>query len=68
MALDLADDIVIVNTFEGGDQLFSRKLACVALRHLDAGDDAARLLVQLAARRLPGRARGSARPTTSIRG
>ncbi len=54
VALTLADDIVIVNTFEGGDQLFSRKLACVALRHLDAGDDAARLLVQLAARRLPG--------------
>ena len=30
MALDLADDIVVVNTFEGGDQLFSRRLACVA--------------------------------------
>jgi excinuclease ABC subunit A len=29
MALTLADDIVIVNTFEGGDQLFSRRLACV---------------------------------------
>jgi excinuclease ABC subunit A len=29
-ALGLADEIVIVNTFEGGDQLFSRKLACVA--------------------------------------
>ena len=28
-ALTLADDIVVVNTFEGGDQLFSRKLACV---------------------------------------
>jgi excinuclease ABC subunit A len=28
-ALNLADDIVTVNTFEGGDQLFSRKLACV---------------------------------------
>jgi excinuclease ABC subunit A len=28
-ALNLADDIVVVNTFEGGDQLFSRKLACV---------------------------------------
>ncbi len=28
-ALQLADEIVIVNTFEGGDQLFSRKLACV---------------------------------------
>jgi excinuclease ABC subunit A len=28
-ALALANDIVIVNTFEGGDQLFSRRLACV---------------------------------------
>src|SRR6187401_2514776 len=28
-ALSLADDIVVVNTFDGGDQLFSRKLACV---------------------------------------
>src|SRR5678810_1092119 len=28
VALNLADDIVMVNTFEGGDQLFSRKLAC----------------------------------------
>jgi excinuclease ABC subunit A len=30
MALTLADEIVVVNTFEGGDQLFSRKLACVS--------------------------------------
>jgi excinuclease ABC subunit A len=29
MALQLADEIVVVNTFDGGDQLFSRKLACV---------------------------------------
>src|SRR6187200_3035681 len=28
-ALSLADEIVVVNTFDGGDQLFSRKLACV---------------------------------------
>jgi excinuclease ABC subunit A len=28
-AMALANDIVIVNTFEGGDQLFSRRLACV---------------------------------------
>ncbi len=28
-ALSLADDIVVVNTFDGGDQLFSRRLACV---------------------------------------
>jgi excinuclease ABC subunit A len=30
VALTLADDIVTVNTYEGGDQLFSRRLACVA--------------------------------------
>jgi excinuclease ABC subunit A len=30
VALNLADDIVVVNTFEGGDQLFSRRLACVS--------------------------------------
>src|SRR5215510_6633912 len=28
-ALLLADDIVVINTYEGGDQLFSRRLACV---------------------------------------
>ena len=28
IALNLADDIVIVNTFDGGDRLFSRRLAC----------------------------------------
>src|SRR6186713_3222515 len=28
-AMTLADDIVVINTFEGGDQLFSRRLACV---------------------------------------
>jgi excinuclease ABC subunit A len=29
IALNLADDIVVVNTLEGGDRLFSRKLACI---------------------------------------
>ena len=29
LALDLADDVVIINTLGGGDRLFSRKLACV---------------------------------------
>ena len=29
MALNLADDIVVINTFDGGDRLFSRRLACV---------------------------------------
>ncbi len=28
VALNLADDIVIVNTLDGGDRLFSRRLAC----------------------------------------
>ena len=28
VALGLADDIVIINTYDGGDRLFSRKLAC----------------------------------------
>jgi excinuclease ABC subunit A len=28
IALDLADDIVIINTLDGGDRLFSRRLAC----------------------------------------
>ena len=28
-ALTLADDIVVINTLEGGDRLFSRRLACV---------------------------------------
>jgi excinuclease ABC subunit A len=28
IALGLADDIVVINTLEGGDRLFSRKLAC----------------------------------------
>ena len=28
-ALSLGDDIVVVNTLEGGDRLFSRRLACV---------------------------------------
>jgi excinuclease ABC subunit A len=28
MALRLADDIVVVNTLDGGDRLFSRRLAC----------------------------------------
>jgi excinuclease ABC subunit A len=28
IALNLADDVVVVNTLEGGDRLFSRRLAC----------------------------------------
>ncbi|MPY87782.1 MAG: excinuclease ABC subunit UvrA [Luteitalea sp.] len=29
LALSLADDLVIINTLDGGDRLFSRKMACV---------------------------------------
>ncbi len=29
IALGLADEIVVINTYEGGDRLFSRRLACV---------------------------------------
>ena len=29
VALTLADDVVVINSLEGGDRLFSRKLACV---------------------------------------
>ena len=29
VALGLADEVVVINTYETGDQLFSRKLACV---------------------------------------
>jgi excinuclease ABC subunit A len=28
-ALAMADEVVVVNTFEGGDRLFSRRLACI---------------------------------------
>ena len=28
LALKLADDIVVINTLDGGDRLFSRRLAC----------------------------------------
>src|SRR4029079_3251761 len=28
VALNLADDIVVINTLEGGDRMFSRRLAC----------------------------------------
>src|SRR5471030_2246286 len=29
VAINLANDIVVINTYEGGDRLFSRRLACV---------------------------------------
>jgi excinuclease ABC subunit A len=29
VALNLADDVVVINSLDGGDRLFSRKLACV---------------------------------------
>mgnify|MGYP001579648488 FL=1 len=30
LALNLANDVVIINTYDGGDQLFSRRLACTS--------------------------------------
>jgi len=30
VALNLADEVVVINTYEAGDQLFSRRLACVS--------------------------------------
>ena len=53
VALQLADDVVVINSLDGGDRLFSRKLACVVCGISVPGDVAARVLVQLAARRLP---------------
>ena len=50
----LADDVVVINSLDSGDRLFSRKLACVVCGISVPGDVAARVLVQLAARRLPG--------------
>src|SRR3981081_4450964 len=41
VALNLADDIVVINTFEGGDRLFSRRLAWVE-RGVGMAEDAAR--------------------------
>src|ERR1043166_3828603 len=29
VALNLADDVVVINSYEGGDRLFSRRLACI---------------------------------------
>ena len=54
VALGLAGDIVVINSLEGGDRLFSRKLACVVCGVSVPGDVAARVLVQLAARRVSG--------------
>ena len=54
VALNLADDIVVINSLDGGDRLFSRRLACVDCGAQHARDDAAGVLVQLAARRVPG--------------
>ena len=54
IALNLADDIVVINTLR---RRRSAVLAAAGLRRLrpeHAGDDAAGVLVQLAARRLPG--------------
>ena len=54
IALGLADDIVVINTLDGGDRLFSQAAGLHVVRREHAGDDAPGLLLQLAARRLPG--------------
>ena len=54
LALKLADDIVVINTLDGGDRLVLAADGVPELRHQHSGDDAARVLVQLAARRVPG--------------
>ncbi len=53
IALHLAGDIVLINSLDGGDRLFSRTLACVSCGAQHPRDVAARVLVQLAPRRLP---------------
>ena len=52
VALNLADDIVVINSYDERDRLFSRPARLRGLRAEHARDDAARFLVQLAARRL----------------
>ena len=53
MALKLADDIVVINSARRRRPAVLAAAGLRRLRHQHARDDAARLLVQLAARRLP---------------
>ena len=54
LALKLADDIVVINTLERRRSAVLAPDGVPDLRHQHSGDDAARVLVQLAARRVPG--------------
>ena len=66
-ALSLADEIVVVNTFDGGDQLFSRKLACVKCG-ISMPEMTPRAFSFDSPFMAPARpVRASARPTTSMR-
>ena len=51
IALGLAGDVVVINSLDGGDRLFSRDAGLRVVRPEHPGAVAARLLVQLAARR-----------------
>ena len=53
-AMRLADDIVVINTLEGGDRSVLAQDGVSGLRHQHSGNVAARVLIQLASRRLPG--------------
>ena len=54
VALQLADDVVMIKSLEHGDRLYLAEARLRRVRHQRARDVAARVLVQLAARRLPG--------------
>jgi excinuclease ABC subunit A len=53
VALQLADDVVVINSLDGGDRLFLAQARVCRMRHQRSGNVAARVLVQLAARRMP---------------
>jgi len=52
LALTLANEIVVINSLDGGDRLFSRRLACVDCG-LSMPEMTPRVLVQLASWGLP---------------
>ena len=54
MALELADDVVMIQSLEQGDRLYLAEARLRRVRHQRARDVAAGVLVQLAARRLSG--------------
>jgi excinuclease ABC subunit A len=58
VALQLADDVVLIQSLEQGDRLYSRKLACVVCGISVPEMSPRAFSLQLAARRLPPIARG----------